>query len=95
MLIGCFRTYVLLHKTMKAGSRANEEQPGQYKIDRYGVVSKYVGETEKRLNNVFLKVWPNNLMLFFGEANVDFGKPSMAKNTHHRYGNRHERRTLV
>ena len=55
MLIGCFRTYVLLHKTMAEGIIGNEEQPDRHKIDRSGVVSKYVGETEKRLNKIFLK----------------------------------------
>ena len=76
ILIGRFRTYVLRPKTMTAGIIANAEQPGRYKIDRSGVVSKYVGKTEKRLNKIFLKVEHNNLMLSFGGANVLSGRRS-------------------
>jgi len=61
---------------MAAGIIAKEKQSDRHKIDRSGVVSKYVGETEKRLNKIFLKAWPNNLMLFFGGANVLMGKRS-------------------
>jgi hypothetical protein len=53
------RPYALLHKTMAAGLTANEEQLDLHKIDRSGVVSKYVGETEKNLSQIFLKAWPN------------------------------------
>jgi hypothetical protein len=67
------RTY-LLHKTMGARIIAKEEQPDCHKIDRSGVVSKYVGETEKNLSQIFLKVEPNYLMLFFDEADGLIGK---------------------
>ena len=55
---------------MAAGIIANEKQSDRNKIDRSGVVSKYVGETEKRLNKIFLKAWPNNLTLFLDGTNV-------------------------
>ena len=55
---------------MAARIIANEKQSDRNKIDRSGVVSKYVGETEKRLNKIFLKAWPNNLTLFLDGANV-------------------------
>ena len=66
------RTYFLLHKTMAAGSRAKENQSERHKIHGSSVVSKYVGETEKNWSQIFLKVWPNNPMLFFDEADVVF-----------------------
>jgi SpoVK/Ycf46/Vps4 family AAA+-type ATPase len=55
---------------MRAGNSANEEQSDRHTIDCSGVVSKYVGETEKRLNKVFLKAWPKNLMLLIAGAEL-------------------------
>ena len=80
---------------MAAGTIAKEEQLDCQTIDRSGIVSKYVGETEKRLNKVFLKAWPKNLMLFFDGANVLVGKRSMVKNARDLHGRRHEKRMLV
>ena len=59
---------------MAAEILGKEEQPDFHKIDRSGVVSKYVGETEKRLHKIFLKAWPSNLMLCFDEADGLLGK---------------------
>jgi len=56
------RIYDSRHKTISAGSRANEEQLELHKIDGSGIVSKYVGKTEKRLNKISLKAWPYNFM---------------------------------
>ena len=53
---------------------AYEKQCDRHKIDGSGVVSKYVGETEKNLSQIFLKVWPNNPILFIDRANVLSGK---------------------
>jgi SpoVK/Ycf46/Vps4 family AAA+-type ATPase len=75
MLIGCLRTYGLLHMSM-ARIIGNEEQSDRHKIDRSVVVSKYVKETEKSLNKISLKAWPNNLVLFFDGADALVGKPS-------------------
>jgi len=80
---------------MTAGIIANAEQPGRYKIDRSGVVSKYVGETDKRLNKVFLKVEPNNLVLFLDGAELLMGKRLMGKNARDQHGGRHEKWMLV
>ena len=65
-----------LHKSMRAGIIEKEKQPDRHKIDCSGIVSKYLGQTEKRLNKVFLKAWPNKLMLFFDGADVLMGKRS-------------------
>jgi SpoVK/Ycf46/Vps4 family AAA+-type ATPase len=75
--------------------RANEKQPDCHKIDRSSVISKYVGETEKRLNKIFLKEWPNNLMLFLDEADVVFDKGSTVKIVRDLHDGRHEKRTLM
>ena len=80
---------------MAAGILANEEEPDRHKIDCSGVVSKYVGETEKRLNKIFLKVEPNNLMLFIKGADALVGKRSMVKNARDLHGDRNEKRTLM
>jgi SpoVK/Ycf46/Vps4 family AAA+-type ATPase len=58
----------------REGAERRKSSSTGYKIDRSGVISKYVGETEKRLNKIFLQVEPNNLMLFFDEADVLIGK---------------------
>jgi SpoVK/Ycf46/Vps4 family AAA+-type ATPase len=55
---------------MAGGMIGNEEQPSRQKIDRCGVVSKYVGETEKRLKKIFPKAWPKNLVLLLDEADA-------------------------
>ena len=67
--------------------RANEEQSSRHTIDRWGVVSKDVGETEKRLKKIFLQVKPRNLMLLLDEADVLMRKRSMVKNARDAYGN--------
>ena len=64
------RVYVLLHKIIAAGIIAKEEQLDGHKIDRSGVVSNYVGETEKNLSQIFPKVEPNNLVLLLDEADA-------------------------
>ncbi len=51
------------------------------------VVSKYVGETEKNLNDIFSKADQKELILFFDEADSLFGKRTEIKNTHDRYSN--------
>ena len=72
---------------MAAGGIANKGQLDRHKINRSGVVIKYVGETEKRLNKIFLKAGPNNLMLFLDGADVLLGKRSTVKDARDRYGN--------
>jgi len=58
-----------------------------YKIDLSGVVSKYIGETEKNLDRIFWAARGSNTILFFDEADVLFGKRSEIKDAHDRYAN--------
>lgn len=74
-------------KTMAAEIIANELQLDLYKIDLSGVVSKYIGETEKNLDRVFTAAEHSNAILFFDEADALFGKRSEVRDAHDRYAN--------
>jgi SpoVK/Ycf46/Vps4 family AAA+-type ATPase len=58
-----------------------------YRIDLSQVVSKYIGETEKNLEKVFIKAENKNWILFFDEADALFGKRTNVQNSHDRYAN--------
>ena len=74
-------------KTMAAEIIANELKLDLYKIDLSGVVSKYIGETEKNLNRIFHAAENANAILFFDEADALFGKRSEVRDSHDRYAN--------
>ncbi|HET6230178.1 MAG TPA: AAA family ATPase [Longimicrobiaceae bacterium] len=58
-----------------------------YQVDLAGVVSKYIGETEKNLSQVFEDAESTHAILFFDEAEALFGKRSEVKDAHDRYAN--------
>lgn len=58
-----------------------------YKINLTNVVSKYIGETEKNLDNLFEKATEKNWILFFDEADALFGKRSNIQDAHDKYAN--------
>lgn len=74
-------------KTMAAEVIAHELQLDLYKIDLSGVVSKYIGETEKNLAKVFQEAQTSNAILFFDEADALFGKRTEVSDAHDRYAN--------
>lgn len=74
-------------KTMAAEVIANEIGLEIYKIDVSRVVSKYIGETEKNLGQIFHEAETSNVILFFDEADALFGKRSEVKDSHDRYAN--------
>jgi ATP-dependent 26S proteasome regulatory subunit len=74
-------------KTMAAEVLANELRLNLYRIDLSGVVSKYIGETEKNLSALFDAAEDGGMMLFFDEADALFGKRSEVKDAHDRYAN--------
>jgi hypothetical protein len=74
-------------KTMTAGVIARELGLDLYKIDLAAIVSKYIGETEKNLDNIFRAAESSNAILFFDEADALFGKRSEVKDAHDRYAN--------
>ena len=58
-----------------------------FKLDLSAVVSKYIGETEKNLEQAFDAASAGNLVLFFDEADALFGKRSEVKDARDRYAN--------
>ena len=74
-------------KTMAADVLAGSLGLDLYKIDLSGVVSKYIGETEKNLGAIFRDAEASNAILFFDEADALFGKRSEVKDAHDRYAN--------
>jgi hypothetical protein len=74
-------------KTMAAEVIARELQLDLYKIDLSGVISKYIGETEKNLSKIFQEAETSNAILFFDEADALFGKRTAVSDAHDRYAN--------
>ncbi len=74
-------------KTMAAEVVAAELGLDLYRIDLSGVVSKYIGETEKNLDRIFRAAEDANAVLFFDEADALFGKRSEVRDSHDRYAN--------
>ena len=72
---------------MTAGVIAGDLGLDLYKIDLSGIVSKYIGETEKNLDRIFRAAQCSNAILFFDEADALFGKRSEVKDAHDRYAN--------
>jgi len=74
-------------KTMAAEIIAGETGLDLYKIDLSQVVSKYIGETEQNLHQIFQEAQSSHTILFFDEADALFGKRSEVKDAHDRYAN--------
>jgi len=74
-------------KTMAAEVLASDLALDLYRIDLSAVVSKYIGETEKNLRQVFDAAEEGGVLLLFDEADALFGKRSDVKDSHDRYAN--------
>jgi SpoVK/Ycf46/Vps4 family AAA+-type ATPase len=74
-------------KTMAAQVLANDLELDLYRIDLSSVVSKYIGETERNLRQVFDAAEGGGVILVFDEADALFGKRSEVKDSHDRYAN--------
>jgi hypothetical protein len=74
-------------KTMAADAIAHSLRMQLFRIDLAGVVSKYIGETEKNLRAIFDEADRADAVLFFDEADALFGKRSEVKDAHDRYAN--------
>jgi hypothetical protein len=74
-------------KTMAAEVLANELRLDLYRIDLSALVSKYIGETEKNLRQVFDAAEAGGAILLFDEADALFGKRSEVRDSHDRYAN--------
>ncbi|MEU1668408.1 AAA family ATPase [Streptomyces sparsogenes] len=74
-------------KTMAAEVLAHDLDVDLYKVDLSGIVSKYVGETEKNLARVFSEAQAADAILFFDEADALYGKRTKVSDAHDRYAN--------
>ncbi len=74
-------------KTMAAQVIARSLEMELYRVDLSGVVNKYIGETEKRLKQVFDACERSNVVLFFDEADALFGQRTQVKDAHDRFAN--------
>jgi AAA+ superfamily predicted ATPase len=75
-------------KTMSATVLARALGLAIYEIDLSRVVSKWLGETEKNLGEVFDAAEPGHVVLLFNEADSLFGKrTSEVKSSNDRYAN--------
>jgi hypothetical protein len=74
-------------KTMAAQIVAGALNLDLYRVDLAGVINKYVGETEKRLRDVFAFGERAGVVLFFDEADSLFGSRMQVKDSHDRFAN--------
>src|SRR5580658_692053 len=74
-------------KTLAAEVLAHDLALDLYRIDLSAVVSKYIGETEKNLKQVFDAAEEGGVLLLFDEADALFGKRGEVKDSHDRYAN--------
>ncbi|MEX1362879.1 MAG: AAA family ATPase [Nannocystaceae bacterium] len=74
-------------KTMAAEAIANALELDLYRIDLSAVVSKYIGETEENLRQVFDAAEAGGAVLLFDEADALFGKRTEVRDSHDRHAN--------
>lgn len=74
-------------KTLTASLLGKATGRDVYKIDLSMIVSKYIGETEKNLSNVFDMAENKDWILFFDEADALFGKRTQASSSNDRHSN--------
>jgi ATPase family associated with various cellular activities (AAA) len=74
-------------KSLAAEVIADELGLALYRVDLSGVVSKYIGETERNLRRVFDAADEGGTLLLFDEADALFGRRSEVKDSHDRYAN--------
>ncbi len=58
-----------------------------YKVNLSALLSKYIGETEKNLTQLFNEAERAGAILFFDEADALFGKRTVIKDAHDKYAN--------
>lgn len=74
-------------KTLTATLIGKQNAMDVYRVDLSMIVSKYIGETEKNLANVFDMAENRNWILFFDEADALFGKRTAANTSNDRHAN--------
>ncbi len=74
-------------KTMAASIVANQLGLLCYRVDLASLVSKYIGETEKNLAELFDLAERSHVVLLFDEADALFGKRTQTASANDRYAN--------
>lgn len=74
-------------KTMAASAMAGELKLPLLKVDLSQIFDKYIGETEKHLDEIFRAAKRGRSVLFFDEADALFGKRTGIQDSHDRYAN--------
>jgi len=74
-------------KTLTAELLGKHSKLDVYRIDLSMVVSKYIGETEKNLEQLFARAEDKRWILFFDEADALFGKRTSVKDAHDKFAN--------
>ena len=74
-------------KTMAATLLGKETKRPVFRVDLSLVVSKYIGETEKNLGQLFDEAEDKDWILFFDEADALFGKRTQTRGANDRYAN--------
>ena len=74
-------------KTLTAGLLGKYTGRDVYKIDLSAIVSRFIGETEKNLANLFAKAKNKDWILLFDEADALFGKRTTVQDSHDRFAN--------
>jgi hypothetical protein len=74
-------------KTLAAEVIAASKGFDLFKVDVASLVSKYIGETEKNLEDVFHAAEATHAILFFDEADAVFGRRSEVRDSHDQYAN--------
>ena len=74
-------------KTMAAQVVASDLGMEIYKVDLSRVISKYIGESEKNLGEIFDAAKKSNVILLFDETDCIFAKRTEVKDSHYRNAN--------
>ncbi len=74
-------------KTLAALVLGKKTGKDVFRIDLSMVVSKFIGETEKNLSQLFERARSKDWILFFDEADALFGKRTNVRDAHDKYAN--------
>lgn len=74
-------------KTTAAGAVAHMLGLPLYRVNLAGLMSKYIGDSEKHFDQLFTAAEGRDLILFFDEADAAFGKRAQVTDAHDRYAN--------
>jgi hypothetical protein len=74
-------------KTHAAAALARDCGLALYRVDLSSVLSKYIGETESNLEQIFQAAGSGGAILLFDEADALFGMRSQVRDSHDRYAN--------